>query len=321
MTGPSSRPPAPLGLRAEAVFDALHDGRGADLHPDDRAEAEAFWEWLGRQDAPAVEDGATPPLRRGWRMALTAAAAALALTVGGRQLYTGAGTTAAPAATEYAAGHAERRVVRLADGSTVTLAADSRVAVRLTPTRRDLRLIAGEALFQVAHDTARPFVVATPHGEVRAVGTAFDVALRAGDASVAVVDGTIRIALRDTGPGAAEPIVKLASRGERVAFGTARRDGQDVGFISQSVAADPETITAWTRGKLVFRGEPLSEVVATVNRYATEQLRLTDRRRAATPVFGVVDQGDVAAVRDLIDDPDALAISRAALAPVSPTAS
>ena len=35
MTGPSSRPPAPLGLRAEAVFDALHDGRGADLHPDD----------------------------------------------------------------------------------------------------------------------------------------------------------------------------------------------------------------------------------------------------------------------------------------------
>lgn len=306
---PPATPPLPLGERADVVFDAFLDGRDDEIHPDDRAEAEAFWSWIGKQERPAQPLAeAHIPVKRHWA-AYAAAAAAIVASVGGA----GGWWLLRPApllpATEYAAGHAERRVIHLADGSTVTLAADSRVAVRLSAGRRDLRLLQGEALFDVAHDRQRPFVVATAHGEVRAVGTAFDVTLRQGDASVAVVEGVVEIALPSTAGATAEPIVKRASKGEQVAFGTATRAGQSIGFISQSAAADPTSITAWTRGKLVFRGEPLAQVVATINRYATDQLRITDPRQAATPVYGVVDQGDVGAIRDLIDNPDAVVLA------------
>ncbi|MEH3036235.1 MAG: FecR domain-containing protein [Sphingomonas adhaesiva] len=307
---PPATPPLPLAERAEVVFDAFLDGRDDEIHPDDRAEAEAFWSWLGGQERPALPQVEKPPAAtRRWTA--YAAAAAIVASVGGASGWWLSHSAALLPATEYAAGHAERRVIHLADGSTVTLAADSRVAVRLSAGRRDLRLLQGEALFEVAHDRQRPFVVATAHGEVRAVGTAFDVTLRQEDASVAVVEGVVEIALPSTGGKSAEPIVKMASKGEQVAFGTATRAGQSIGFISQSAAADPASITAWTRGKLVFRGEPLAQVVETINRYATDQLRITDPRQAATPVYGVVDQGDVGAIRDLIDNPDAVVFARA----------
>jgi len=299
-----------LGERAEAVFDTLLNDRAGDLHPQDRDEAMAFWNWIGDRPRPALPAPAAGLSRaRRW-----AAAAALAVMLAGSgAIWVGRSGADHPIDARYAAGHAERRVVRLTDGSTVTLAADSRIEVHFTSNRRHLRLLAGEALFEVAHDTAKPFVVETPHGQVTAVGTAFDVELGRDDAEVTVVEGTIRIALPGEPGGASlgvrEPIVKLATKGERVAFGTATRDGARIGFISQSAPADSESAIAWTRGQLVFHGEPLSEVIHAINRYIAkpaDQLTLKDDAAARTPVFGIVNQGDPAAIRDLIDNPTAV---------------
>lgn len=294
-----------LGHRAEAVFDALLTGRGGDLHPADRQEATAFWGWLGDFERPAE----APPVRR-IRPARIAAVAAVALaTIGGVTWF------AYPAAQRdfaqhYATSHAERRLIRLADGSTVTLAANSRVEISYTPTERRLRLNGGEALFKVAHNAARPFIVETPHGEVKAVGTAFDVAVAAREAEVTVVEGVIRIALRDSAQNtrASEPIEKLARKGERVAFGMTTRDGGSVGFIRQASDLDADSATAWTRGQLVFRGEPLRDVIAKINLYARDRVVLTDPKAGSMPVFGIIDQGDTAAIRDLIANPHAIAI-------------
>ncbi len=117
-----------LGRRRDAVFDALLGERADDLHPDDRAEAAAFWDWLGEQPRPApVRDVPRRPVWIGW-----AAAAALVLTVGAStQPWLADGDTHAPS-TRYVAGRAERKVIRLDDGSTVILGARSALTVSFT---------------------------------------------------------------------------------------------------------------------------------------------------------------------------------------------
>jgi len=293
-----------LGPRADAVFGRFLAGQQHDLHPADREEASAFWHWLGGLERPReiAEES------HGWWRWAAAAGVLIAL------LGSAAWFTRPPAersfAQHFATGHAERRVVRLADGSTITIAPDSRVAVDYVPAERRIRLSAGEALFEVAHNTARPFIVETPHGEVKAVGTAFDVEIAEREAEVTVVEGVIRIALGadPDGAGPAEPIEKLARKGERVAFGMSTRDGGSTGFIRQARDLDAQGATAWTRGKLVFNGEPLREVIAKVNLYARGHVVLTDPAAGSIPVYGVVDQGDTAAIRELIANPRAVAI-------------
>lgn len=300
-----------LGVRTEAVFGRFLTGRGDDLHPADHAEAAAFWRWLGQFDRPAQP---VIEVRRTWRWAATAA---IVFTVLGSTLWLGwqkgwfgREPVERTFAQHFFTGHAERRVARLSDGSVITIAPDSRVDVDYAPTERRIRLAAGEALFDVAHNPARPFIVETPYGEVKAVGTAFDISLASREAEVVVVEGVIRIALRagSDGVGSNEPIEKLARKGERVAFGTATGDGSSTGFIRQSTRLDPASATAWTRGKLIFHGEPLRDVIAKINLYSRGRAVLTDSKAGSTPVYGIVDQGDLTAIRDLIANPNAVAI-------------
>ncbi len=297
-----------LGQRREAVFDALLGDRAGDLHPDDRAEAEAFWGWLGDQPRPLPAAVARPgrrlvPLR--W-----AVAASMVLALGASTQLWLAGDAGGGTITRYAAGRAERKVIRLNDGSIVTLGAQTTLKVSFTRDRRRLALEGGEALFQAAHDRSRPFVVQTPFGAVTAVGTAFEVAIGRRAADVAVTDGTVRVTVAVDSVGEDTPVAKLARKGERVAFGTLTQGGARMGFISQAEPVAVDDAAAWTRGQLVFHGEPLDEVIDAVNRYAVspaDELSLTDRRAAKTPVYGIVDQGNPAAIRDLIDRPQVVA--------------
>jgi transmembrane sensor len=294
-----------LGRRAPAVFEAFLDGRDGGLHPADRYEASEFWTWLGEFERPS--ERVRP--RASWPRWV--AAAVLVAGIFGSIAWI-ARAPHDPART-VVAGHAERRVIELTDGSTVTLAADSRVEIAYTPAERRLRLTRGEALFVVAHNRSRPFIVETRHGEVKAVGTAFDVSVAPREAQLTVVEGVVRIALGNGTHGAtAEPIEKLARKGERLVFGvdTAGRGGR-TGFIRQAGDVDVEGATAWTRGQLVFHGEPLVKVIAEINRYARDRVVLTDPTAGSIPVYGVVDQGDTAAIRDLVANPHAVAIERA----------
>lgn len=73
------------------------------------------------------------------------------------------------------AGVGEMPVVTLEDGSVVQLNAASAIAVEFTEKRRVIRLLRGEAFFQVAHGADRPFTVMAGTTSVTALGTAFDV--------------------------------------------------------------------------------------------------------------------------------------------------
>jgi transmembrane sensor len=87
----------------------------------------------------------------------------------------------------------ERRSLTLADGSTVDLNARSSIRVEFTKTERHVELLGGQALFQVAKDSARPFIVRSAEATVRAVGTQFDVNRKPSGTTVTVLEGRVAV--------------------------------------------------------------------------------------------------------------------------------
>jgi transmembrane sensor len=87
----------------------------------------------------------------------------------------------------------EQRSVVLEDGSRVTLNTASRIEVELKKNHRVVRLAKGEALFEVAHDTSRPFDVEAGSTVVRAVGTEFNIDMRPASTTVTVVEGRVAV--------------------------------------------------------------------------------------------------------------------------------
>jgi len=169
----------------------------------------------------------------------------------------------------------EQRTLQLADGSTVELNSRSKLRVRLSPGERSVDLLDGEALFQVAKDAKRPFVVYSDTTHVRAVGTQFDVYRKASGTTVTVVEGRVSVAEPGTSVDAsgspanpAEDV--LVSAGEQVT-------------VAPNTAALPArtnvaSVTAWRDRKLVFDNSPLTDVINEFNRYNTRRIVLDDPR-------------------------------------------
>ncbi|AOE85328.1 FecR family protein [Pseudomonas sp. TCU-HL1] len=155
----------------------------------------------------------------------------------------------------------ERRQVTLADGSTLELNGRTRVAVKYGTDHRLVRLEAGEAMFSVTPDRARPFVVEAGPGRVTVTGTRFNVRRGAQDVRVAVESGRVLVA-GERGE-ASRPL--LAGDGVRVAAS---------GTVGPVQRIDIATITAWRQGKLIFNDVPLAEVVEEVSRYREYPLRV-----------------------------------------------
>lgn len=180
----------------------------------------------------------------------------------------------------------ERRQVVLADGSRVELNSGAALAVDFSATERRVRLYRGEAFFEVAHDTALPFVVETPRGAVRVTGTRFNIDLTPDSDQVALLDGSVRLSARQGGPE-----VTLAPGEE------ARLDG---GGIGRPARFDADSRTAWRQGRMVFYRTPLAQVVAELARYRRGRILLLNDRLAALPVTGAFSTADTDAAIALI---------------------
>jgi transmembrane sensor len=161
----------------------------------------------------------------------------------------------------YTAGVGEQRLITLTDGSVVQLNARSRIAVRATSTERYVDLIAGQALFQVAHDETRPFIVQSGGMTVRAVGTQFDVNRLQATTVVTVVEGRVQL------NGVAPPLI--LSAGDQATVG---RNGD----IARQPHANVPAAIGWLHQELFFQGRPLREVIEEFNRYSQAPIVLAD---------------------------------------------
>jgi transmembrane sensor len=121
------------------------------------------------------------------RRFLAVAASACALTIAGAVWWQSARNPL------YATDIGERRSITLADGSTVDLNARSRIRVEFSGAERRVELLDGQALFQVAKDKNRPFIVRSGDASIRAVGTQFDVYRKADGTTVTVLEGRVAV--------------------------------------------------------------------------------------------------------------------------------
>ncbi|MGZ6038547.1 MAG: FecR family protein, partial [Phenylobacterium sp.] len=142
------------------------------------------------------------PRRRGVLFAGAAAAVAAALVV-----VVALPPTAPPEATHqtFATARGQHQHVTLADGSVIDLNAETRLTATMSGSQRRITLAEGEAVFDVTSDKTRPFTVATGQGEVRVVGTQFDVKSRDGELTVTVARGKVAVRSASADP-SAEPV-------------------------------------------------------------------------------------------------------------------
>ncbi|MEJ1964644.1 MAG: FecR domain-containing protein [Gammaproteobacteria bacterium] len=229
----------------------------------------------------------------------------------------------------YATDVGEQRSITLADGSSMDLNSRTQVKIHFSKGERNVELVDGQALFRVAKDASRPFIVHSADTRVRAVGTQFDVYRKKNVTVVTVIEGHVTVgsgsgaegfATRtQNSPGAAASMRESSPSNARAhdAF-----DPREAGFSGELALAageqalvtaqaavksnQPDVVaaTAWTQKKLVFDATPLSEVASEFNRYNRRMLVVSDAGLQKLGISGVYSSTDPASLlRFLRDQP------------------
>lgn len=190
----------------------------------------------------------------------------------------------AEAPLQYATGIGQRSGITLDDGSVVTLNTDSAMDVAYGPDLRQITLVRGQALFEVAKDTSRPFVVIAGGQKVVALGTTFDVRLNGDEVEVVLVEGRVEVAgagIRSDKPRQLQVQMEV---GERLVV--AATDAAPV-----VTRIDTEKATLWREGFVTFDETPLTEAIREMNRYSTTRIVADDPAIAELRVNGMFRSG------------------------------
>lgn len=179
--------------------------------------------------------------------------------------------------------------VLLPDGSSVRLDLETAIDAKFDSRRRDIDFRRGRAMFDVARDATRPFVVDAGVGTVTALGTRFQVQ-RSGDrVSVTLLEGAVGIATAGHGDARSLRLVP----------------GQTAHYAPQTrswtvEASDAAALTSWSQGFHVFGATPLRDAVAEINRYSDVKLVLSDPGMGDLALSGSFKLGDGRAVSEAL---------------------
>lgn len=174
----------------------------------------------------------------------------------------------------YSTAKGERQAVVLEDGTAVELNTATRLQARISLLRRSIVLDQGEAIFDVRHESLRPFSVQAGGLAIRDIGTRFSVRRHDDAVSVAVMQGAIEM------------------NGERMDEGYQRNYRPDIG-LSSIQPIDAEQAEAWKHGRLVFRKSPLRDVIAELERYHPVRIVFADPSIARQTLSGTFDIDDL----------------------------
>jgi transmembrane sensor len=224
-----------------------------------------------RRRTPARRMAPDQGRRRAWLGAGAAIAASLAVALGV------ALQSPAVATQTYETAPGQTKQITLADGTHIQLNAASKITVSMGRDARRVQMADAEAVFDVAHDTARPFLIGVGDRQVRVVGTEFNLRHRAD-----LVDLTVRRGIVEVRPSNA-----LGAAPVRVTVGQelTHTEGQEAQLLK---IADPDQAFAWTGGQLIYRDQPMSDVAADLSRRFGTPVRTADARTAALRFSGVL---------------------------------
>lgn len=186
----------------------------------------------------------------------------------------------------------ERSTIMLEDGSTVDLNTDTAVRVAFSGDERRLYLLKGQAIFKVAHDRDRPFVVMAAGRRVTALGTEFEVRIDRSEFAVTLLEGKVEVDdLRvqfdaenvERAFVAAQPIE--LEPGERLTSG----NNAPAAISDEALAR----AVSWREGRLDFESETLDVIIYEINRYSHRKVVLNDPSLAELRVSGSFKAGSV----------------------------
>lgn len=198
----------------------------------------------------------------------------------------------------------------LEDGSVVELNRGAEIAVTYTAGERRVKLLRGEALFTVAKNPARPFIVDAAGVAVRAIGTAFNVRLQQGQVEVLVTEGLVTVDHPAAAapppvraPGAEAPAPATAAYltvGQHAVVSLAAADAP--AQITEVTAAQAADLLAWQPRLLDFEYAPLGQVVDTFNRHNRDlRLVLADPALSAIPFIASIRSDNVEGFVNLLE--------------------
>lgn len=286
--------------KRRAVVDSLRAPWIRAGRPEPQLDVDRAWEQLQRRQAARdVPEAAQPHAQISHRHVLqlmprspwsrgtlwTRAAAVIAVVSAGAlatqlALRSPSAQPVAPAMRDVATARGQRAMLTLGDGSRVSLGVQSRLrfAEGFGGARRDVYL-EGEALFEVRHDSLRPFVVHTARATTTDLGTTFVVRDYA-------VDNSVSVAVREGKVGLRSTRVSLDSSTLNLAAGEFARLNAAGEISNRRGTADD--YFAWTEGRLVFRNTPLTEVAATLERWYDVDILIgpAGRQRTVNAAFG-----------------------------------
>jgi transmembrane sensor len=286
-------------------FEAWHDSDPR--HGAAWREIQAMWSEIGAlgpafaprgQPAPAPAAVARrrwlPRWRWGAAMAGLAAACLLAFVLGPSMAHFPARLLA-----DHGTAIGEQRTIALPDGSTANLNTDTAIDVSFSDRRRVVKLLHGEALFEVAKDETRPFDVLALDGKATAVGTAFAVAIAEERATVTVTEGIVRV----TSPDGSFDGASTLLAGQQISY----RRGGTPGAVR---ALDAEAATAWRQGTIAIRNLPLAAALAEIGRYRPGRIVLLGNAARYAPVTARLSLSDVDGGIDALAATHGLTVTR-----------
>lgn len=191
------------------------------------------------------------------------------------------------------------------DGSIIHLNTNSRIETEFSDEKRIIKLIKGEALFEVAHDPDRPFIVYAGDRLVQAIGTKFVVHLKSENIQVTVTDGKVKMSkvalntklvdIKELNNTTIEKDDVYITKGEKVIVGSDQ--------APKLTYINPENIKrelAWLDGKLIFDNEELFDVIEEINRYIDIEIVLKEPYLHKIPISGRFDLKDSEALIEAI---------------------
>lgn len=191
---------------------------------------------------------------------------------------------------EYGTQAGETREITLADGSVMDLSPSTDVVVRYRAQERLITLDRGQALFHVAKNRDRPFIVRAARTRVRAVGTIFEVRRTVRKVCVSVVEGVVAVSedpqlfRRGVGPPPPIPLLSLSAN-EQVSINVA-------GIVSPVGWLDGRSGGAATASQLQFDDQTVAEVARRFNSHNRVQIEISDTSLAARHISGIFPTDD-----------------------------
>lgn len=183
-------------------------------------------------------------------------------------------TTRAP--LTYSTAKGQQMSVVLSDQSRVSLNTDTLVEIAFSDRERLVRLVRGEAMFEVAKDPKHPFIVDTGYNQVRDLGTTFVVRKDEHRTSATLIEGRVEV-FGDTEGGT--PVrLAILTVGQRITI---------TGGTKIAIDYPPrDTVAAWTTGQVIFEDALLGDAIEELNRYGDIQLAVDDPTIASLHISG-----------------------------------